>query len=184
MTLQRTTVAVDDVPQAWKAAVHEILGLESPFPSSENPSRPWENLLPALCARYGEAAGLGLGLRIGRAFARQMLPHLAEEPAFQAVDFRFLPWPRKMVTGLQHLAVLVSEWFGFPVQTEMTSQAVLWLPQGCPFGQHCLAHPCRCTPWEGFLQEVLYWMSGGRLFAVQTAAERPAALRIPQRPLH
>ncbi len=169
---------------AWQRAVHEILGPESTLPEPESPLRPWENLLPALCGRYGEAAGLGLGLRIGRAFARQMIPHIAEEMPFQAVAFRFLPWPRKMTVGLQHLAGLASDWFGLAVTVEAAPRAVRWLPQRCPFAPPRAEAAYRCTPWEGFLQEMLYWLSGGRLFTVQATEDRPPAFHIPRRPLH
>ena len=170
--------------QAWTTAVQEILGPESDLPPSPNPARPWENLLPALCSRYGEAAGLGLGLRVGRAFARQMLPHIAEQQAFQRAEFRFLPWPRKMKAGIHHLAALASEWFGLVVNVETgPKESLLWLPQRCPFTAPNAA-PCRCTPWEGFLQEVLYWLSGGRLFALHAAEDHPTALYIPRHPLH
>ncbi len=185
MRPQAEAVAASEaVRQAWQTAVYEILGPENTLPEPENPTRPWEDLLPTLCARYGEAAGLGLGLRIGRAFARQMIPHIAEETAFQAVEFRFLPWPRKMATGLRRLAALASAWFEMPVEVEAAPEAVLWMPQCCPFAPSAAEGAYRCTPWEGFLQEMLYWLSGGRLFAVRVAADRPTAFHIPQRPLH
>ncbi len=172
------------VARAWQEAVREILGPADFLPQAETPLRPWETLLPALCAHYGEAAGLGIGLRIGRAFARQMIPHLAEESIFQAAAFRFLPWPRKMATGLHHLAALTSAWFGLAVQIETLPRAMLWHSQRCPFAPAHPAQAFRCTPWEGYLQEMLYWLSGGRWFAVRPADDFPAALYIPQHPLH
>ncbi len=185
MRPQAEAVATDEaVRRAWQTAVHEILGPETTLPEPESPLRPWENLLPALCDRYGEAAGLGLGLRIGRAFARQMIPHIAEETPFQAVAFRFLPWPRKMAVGLHHLAGLASDWFGLAVEVESAPRALVWLPQRCPFAPLHAEAAYRCTPWEGFLQEMLYWLSGGRLFTVQTTGDHPAAFHIPRRPLH
>ena len=185
MTPQAKAVAdATRVRLAWQRAVQEILGPEiSPSPP-EAPSPPWEGLLPMLCARYGETAGLGLGLRVGRAFARQMIPQMAEETALQKADFRFLPWPRKMIAGLEHLAQDVSTWFGLQIRFEIERDAVLWVPCRCPFAPPHTAHAYRCTPWEGFLQEMLYWLSGGRIFVIQPAEGRPSAFYIPQHPLH
>lgn len=173
-------------PAAWRRAVVEILGTEGEtWLQAANAAAPWEGLLDWLCGRYGRNAGLGAGLRVGRAFARHALPLSATEAGFREAEFRFLPWHRKMPAGLARLAALASRWFAAPVEVQPRPTGALWQASACPFAAAGFPQQ-ECTPWVGFLQEALYWLSGGHLFAVQPQpdASPGVSLFVPLRPLH
>ncbi len=186
--MTKTAPTLEEIaPAAWRHAVVEILGAEGKtWLHTAEAATPWEGLLDWLCRHYGRNAGLGAGLRVGRAFARQALPLSAEEAGFRDVDFRFLPWPRKMPAGLARLGVLASRWFASPVEVLPHPAGALWQASTCPFAAADFP-PQNCTPWVGFLQEALYWLSGGHLFAIQPQPDAPppgVSLFIPLRPLH
>ena len=180
-TTPHSRIAAETIaPVAWQSAVMEIVGpAESTHILGAQPA-PWQGALERLQQRYGVKPGLGVGWRIGRAFARYALVLAAEEAGFRAPDFRFLPWPRKMPEGMQRLARLTSQWFGVEVRVTAAPDAVYWHAGHCPFGR--VEHPC--TPWMGFLQEALYGLSGGHWFAVQSEPDARCVLRVPRRPVY
>ncbi len=179
--MKTTAPAVERIaPVAWQTAVLEIIGPAEGAALLGALPAPWEGVLEALRGRYGETGGAGVGLRLGRAFARHALPPVAEEAGFRDADFRFLPWPRKMPAGLTRLAALASRWFGTEIAVAPAPQALLWRAGACPFGREAAV----CTPWMGFLQEALYWLSGGHWFAVSPEAGQRCVFRIPRQPLH
>ena len=170
--------AAEIAPSAWQSAVWEILGPTEGTPLLGAWPAPWQGTLERLQQRYGQTAGAGLALRMGRAFARHALPFLIPEAGFHHADFRFLPWQRKLPEGLTRLSALASRWFSAEITVQPTSQAVLWRAASCPFGAGL------CTPWVGFLQEALYWLSGGHWFAISPAPDNAQVFRVPWQPLY
>ena len=180
-TTHNAVAAVEAVAaMAWQSAVAEIVGPTEMADFLGAQPAPWQGTLDRLLQHYGRQAGLGVGWRIGRAFARQALPLVAEEAGFLSPDFRFLPWPRKMPEGLARLGALASRWFAVAVEIEVMPDKVLWRAALCPFG----SAQSVCTPWMGFLQEALYGLSGGHKFAVRPAAAPRCVFQVPRRPLY
>ncbi len=168
---------------AWLEALREIIGPQAAHMRLPEHA-PWQGALPALCERYGLRSGLGIGVRVGRAFARQMFPLWAREEGLQAPEVRLLPWPRRMTAGVPRVAAWAARAFHTDVQTRPVEGGLLWVA-ACPFG-HVNAPPglAACSPWVGLLEETLYWLSGGRWFAVRTAPHQEQALFLPYQPLH
>ena len=165
-------------PSAWQTAVWEIVGPANGAPLLGALPAPWQGVLDRLRQRYGPTAGAGLALRMGRAFARHALPPLVTETGLHDTDLRFLPWQRKMPEGLTLLSALTSQWFATEIAVQSTPQGVLWQAEQCPFGTGL------CTPWIGFLQEALYWLSGGHWFAISSEADHACVFRVPWKPLY
>ncbi len=178
MAVAPKMVGTEAVQTAWQAAIEEILGPEQDVLGERLPS--WQGAVAALCGYYGERAGKGLSVRIGRAFARRLVPLFAEQAGFQSAAFRFLPWPRKVVRGLERLGAFARQWFVVPVTVDVQETEIVWRFAACPFGATWAGS---CALWQGFLQEILYWLSGGRWFAVHLDGKKPL-LRVPRRPLH
>ncbi len=168
---------------AWTDAVQEILGADIAQAFLTAPPAPWRNVLPALCTRYGLRGGLGIGVRLGRAFARHMFPVLAVDEGLQAPDVRLLPWPRRMAVGVTRLADWAVREFQIAVQVRPQDEGFLWLAP-CPFGEVTAPEGIvACSPWVGLLEETLYWLSGGRWFAIAPYTHKDA-LFLPRHPLH
>ena len=122
-------------------------------------------LLQALETLYG-ASGLGLAQRAGCACFRRGLDEFGAQTALASLDFRLLPLGRKLRATVEVLAGLLNQHGDQQVRLEEEDGRLIWQDSRCPlcWGRRAAA-PCDHLT-VGFLQESLYWASGGRHFAV------------------
>ena len=137
---------------------------------------------------YGKRGGRGITLRAGRASFKYILRMYGASLGLTDLNYRLLPAPVRLKTGLESLARLFSDLEGGQVEIEQTETAWIWQSQKCPFcWQRKLNEPA-CMFTIGLLQEFLAWNSGGKVFHVEEvecrAKGKPACLfRIDAQPL-
>ena len=147
-----------------------------------------ERFVQALEAVYGVQGGRGLALRIGRAAFKYGLAQLGEQAGLNSVEFRLLPAPRRLKTGLAALAGIVSQEFGDEVQVIDQGDAWLWQSTNCPVCRGRQSEDPCCTLTVGLLQEFASWAGGGRFYRVTEincrATNQPLCVfRIDKKPL-
>jgi len=150
-------------------SAHEILGERKLLPSfdPENGnnigSSNVEMVLQALQDDFGVLGSRGLALRMGRAAFKYGLKYLGDQNGFRTTEFRLLPAPRRLETGLHTLAHIVSEMFHQPVTVADEHSFWIWRVE------HTRGNPqseLNCYWMTGLLQAFLTWAGGGRFFQV------------------
>jgi len=124
-------------------------------------------LQTALESAYGPLAGRGLSQRVGRACLKYGLREFGTSLGITDQTFRLLPLPTRMKVGSESLAGLFNQFAEQHVRLEFDKRYILWHIERCPL---CLERqaddPC-CALAVGFLQEALFWVSGGRFYLVE-----------------
>lgn len=144
--------------------------------------------LRALEEMYGQPSGRGLALRIGRAAFRYGLKCFGDRAGFLSVEYRLLPAPRRLESGLRSLACLFGEEYCSKISVSDEGTCWLWRMERDPK----TAGP-DCFLIAGLLQEFTTWAGGGRFYRVveiecaegrSEAAGSPACVfRIEKKPL-
>lgn len=144
--------------------------------------------LSRLQEQYREPGSCGLALRIGRAAFRYGLKRFGDQVGFRSMEYRLLPAPRRLKSGLHTLARLFEEETDGEIAVSEDNAAWLWqvrrgfLCQGTPETN------LECCLTMGLLQEFATWAGGGRFYrVVETecrASSSPACVyRIERKPL-
>jgi predicted hydrocarbon binding protein len=116
---------------------------------------------------YGPRAGRGLVLRVGRACLKYGLREFGPELGLSDLTFRLLPLQTKLRTGTEAFAALFNTYTDQRVRLEMDESCIYWLIEHCSLCRERQADgPC-CHLAVGFLQEALFWLSGGKHFSVE-----------------
>lgn len=171
----------------------EVLGAERMqevgnwLPSSggnASPAEETDRFLHALEEIFGLPAVHGLALRIGRATFPYWLKYMGEQLGFRNREYRLLPAPRRINTGLQVLAGVMGELCGETVT--LSDEGSYW--QWRVVDQLRPETSSACFLKVGLLQEFACWAGGGRIYPVTRtecrAAGSPACTyRIDKKPL-
>ena len=121
----------------------------------------------ALECAYGSRAGRGLSMRVGRACLKYGLREFGSELGMTDITFRLLPLPTRLKVGSEALEGLFNQATGQCVNLEMNEKYIFFHVERCPLcWERQTDSPC-CTLAVGFLQEALYWVSGGKYFLVE-----------------
>jgi predicted hydrocarbon binding protein len=128
------------------------------------------HMLATLEQIYGAPAGRGLALRIGRACFQYGVREYGEPLGLTSTSFRLLPLPAKLVTFAGALAGLFNSPTDHSVHVEEGQGKLRWHIERCPFCQQRHADEPICMLPVGLAEESLYWLSGGKMFAVQEVA--------------
>ncbi len=116
---------------------------------------------------YGPRAGRGLSLRIGRACLKYGLREYGPELGLTDLAFRLLPFPTRLKVGSEALAGLFNRLADQRVRLDVDEMRIYCHIERCPLCWERHADgPC-CALAVGFLQEALYWVSGGKYFRVE-----------------
>jgi predicted hydrocarbon binding protein len=121
----------------------------------------------ALEGLYGVRGGRGLALRAGRASFKPFLRVYGAQLGLEEMEFRLLPLPQKLHKGITALAAMFQLSTLQEIWLEEDEQAFYWRSRGCPFCIKRKNTDALCHFWVGFLQEALYWLSGGKFYLVE-----------------
>ena len=137
---------------------------------------------------YGPRGGHGVALRAGRAGFKYILRQYGPAMGITDLQFRLLPVPVRVKTGLDALAALMARLGHEQVSVSETERSWLWRSQNCPYcWQRSLPEPgCHFT--AGLLQEFFAWVSSGRVYAVsevecQGCGAQACLFQIDKKPL-
>lgn len=124
-------------------------------------------MLQALEEIYGARGGRGLALRAGRACFKHVLREYGPVMGFTDLAFRLLPLEEKLRTGIDIFAEMFIGHSDEKVEVDEDDDCFYWKIVRCPicWGRHTDAPVCHLS--VGFLQEALYWISGGKFFNVE-----------------
>lgn len=127
-------------------------------------------VLQALETLYGPHGGRTLALRAGRACFKHGLREFGPVLGVSDLTFRLLPLSMKLKVGFEALAQTFNQFSDQQVALSEDEQHFYWRNVRCPvcWGRHTES-PC-CHLAVGLLQESLYWVSGGKQFAVHETA--------------
>jgi hypothetical protein len=127
--------------------------------------------LHALEEVYGSPGGRGLALRIGRSTFQYGLKALGELASLRTMEFRLLPTPRRLESGLHILAQFIGVQFGSQVAVLDEGDHWTWRVR-CEPGEDRPSEGSRpaaaqdCYLIAGILQGFTSWASGGRFYRV------------------
>lgn len=126
----------------------------------------------ALDDMYGPRGGRGLALRSGRACFKHGLKEFGPALGIADLAFRLLPLTMKLKVGAEVFAETFNKYTDQVVRVTDEEDRIVWHNERCPI---CWGRksdtPC-CHLAVGIIQESLYWVSGGKNFAVQEIACR------------
>ena len=127
-------------------------------------------LLQALDEMYGPRGGRGIASRAGHASFRHGIRDFGSILGIADFVFRVLPLGMSLKIGLQAMAQAFNQFSDQEVRLEEDEQYYHWLvnPCGVCWGRKSDS-PC-CHLSVGFLEEGLYWASGGKTFYVEETA--------------
>jgi predicted hydrocarbon binding protein len=136
---------------------------------------------------YGGRGGRGISQRAGRASYKYILRQYGESLGLTTLDFRLLPAPARLKTGLETLAAWFSQLSQGLIVVESGDQGWLWRTEHCPLCWQRQSDEPVCTFTVGLIQEFLAWASGGKIYSVSEveclAVGKPACvIRIDARP--
>ena len=124
-------------------------------------------LLQALDEMYGPRGGRGLALRAGRACFKFGITDFGPMLGVADITFRLLPLGMWLRIGFEVLAQMINKFTDHVVSLKEDEQYYHWIMERCGacWGRRSDA-PC-CHLAVGILEEVLYWISGGKSFYVE-----------------
>jgi predicted hydrocarbon binding protein len=124
------------------------------------------HLQSSLESAYGPRAGRGLAVRVGSACLKYALREFGSELGLTDLAFRLLPLQDKLKIATEAFAALFTTYTDQKVRLERDERYIYWLTARCPLCWESQAEGPWCHLTVGFLQEVLFWASGGRHFEV------------------
>jgi hypothetical protein len=135
----------------------------------------------ALEEMCGETGSHGLALRIGRAAFQYGLKQYGDQAGFRSMEYRLLPTPRRLESGLHSLAKIVARECGSKIT--VSDEGAFWQWQ---MGRQAAAQDCFLI--AGLLREFTSWAGGGRFYRVvetecQVWGNPACTFRVEKRPL-
>jgi predicted hydrocarbon binding protein len=124
------------------------------------------DLMAQLEMQFGLSGSQGLALRMGRAAFKYGLQVYGEDFGFRDTEFRLLPAPRRMWTGLNTLAQKITETYGQPMQVTDRGAFWEWRVTDDPQAAESAGTAAMCFLLSGLLQAFLNWAGGGRIYRV------------------
>jgi predicted hydrocarbon binding protein len=115
---------------------------------------------------YGMQCGQGLALRCGRVFFSHVLRDLGSQVGLTEMNYRLLPMGKKITTGLDMLAGAFNRYSDQRVHF-IAQMDLFWEIERCPLCWQRRVGAPSCALAVGFIQEAMYWISGGRQYRVE-----------------
>lgn len=139
-------------------------------PNDENKGISFETisqLQVSLEQGYGPRGGRGLASRAGRVFFSHGLRLYNLELGLNGTAFRLQSPERKLMTVLISVTDFFNQYSDQQVTLEENEQSFLWRIQRCPWCWGRIESEPVCHFAVGMLQEMLYWVSGGKYYNVE-----------------
>lgn len=125
-----------------------------------------DELQRLLVDQFGPLGGCGVALRSGRAAFRHGLRKWGADSGITGSDYRLLPLNRRILTGLERMAVLLTERCGLRVSASQDETHWYWRIDPYQAAGGSTTCPA-CHLVIGLLQEYLAWAAGGRSYPVR-----------------
>jgi predicted hydrocarbon binding protein len=127
-------------------------------------------MMQALEDMYGPRAGRSLAIRAGRAGFKYGLREFGSLLGLADLAFRLLPLGMKLKVGLNAMGDTFNNFTDQQVRIEEDSDRFIYIIDRCPvcWQRHADA-PC-CYAASGLLQEMAFWISGGKSFRITETA--------------
>jgi predicted hydrocarbon binding protein len=145
-------------------------------------------IMQALEEMYGPRGGRNLAIRMGRAGFKYALRDFGALLGLSDLAFRLLPLGMKLKVGLNAMADTFNNFTDQRVHVEDETDRFVYRIDRCPvcWGRQADA-PC-CHAATGLLQEMVYWISGGKSFNIEqisctAAGDSACDFVIDKRPL-
>jgi predicted hydrocarbon binding protein len=119
---------------------------------------------------YGPHGGHGIALRTGRACFKYNLQEFGAELGLADMNFRLLPTDQKLFTEVERLANVFNSYSDQRVLVQEDAEKIRWHIERCPMCWGRRADRPACHLMVGLLQEAAYWVSGGKIFAVEESS--------------
>ena len=204
MTNEPAHTLPDLINQAFMEGVEENIGLagihavanqvhalrfspEGPEKPGSVAEGPWLTQ-QALEELYGPRGGRGIALRAGRSSFKYILRLHGGRLGLTDLNFRLLPAPIRLKTGLAAMASLLSESGWQKITFSEDGGAWFWRVEGCVLCRGRKAGEPLCAFLIGLLQEFLSWASGGKVYGVTeveccATGGKACLFRVDQKPL-
>ncbi|MDD5467379.1 MAG: hypothetical protein PHS96_06210 [Anaerolineales bacterium] len=144
-------------------------GMGPPSPEATQAAFPLEvvgAVQATLEQAYGLRGGQGLALRAGRASFKYGLRAFGAELGLFDLPFRLLPLMGKLQASAAALGEALATSTGSAARLEEHGDGFTWRLERCPACWQRHASEPSCHLLVGFLQEGLYWLSGGKSIQV------------------
>ena len=115
---------------------------------------------------YGPRGGRGVALRAGRAGFKYLLRQFGTTLGIIDLNYRMMPVPVRISSGLQSLADLMGRLGDEQVTIGELEHAWTWTAERCPHCWQRTATEPACQFPVGMLQEFFAWASSGRVYSV------------------
>jgi predicted hydrocarbon binding protein len=123
-------------------------------------------LLKVIEDTYGHKGGQGIALRAGRASFKKVIRMYGQQMGFSKLDYRLLPTPARLKTGLHALAKTVSDLCEEPIRVLEDQGAWYWEIEHSPWCWERHSEEVTCHFTVGLVQEYLSWASAGKFYNV------------------
>jgi predicted hydrocarbon binding protein len=121
----------------------------------------------ALERMYGLQGSQGLALRSGRACFKYGLKEFGSQLGLTQISFRLLPLPAKIRTAAALLANCLEKDCDQSIHVEENTHSLYLHMYRCPICWGRQSGESACHLAVGFLEEALYWISGGKYFDIE-----------------
>ncbi len=146
-----------------------------------------KQLFSSLNFLYGERSSQGLILRAGRSWFNRLYHQQIPSLGLNTIDFITLPKKIKSQRSAQLLADYFTQFTDLKIQSKVEGPFVTW-QLDCSSGINPLIVTSFIDLFQGFWQEALYWLSGGKTYVfdqqVQSSNKTSSAqILIPTSPI-
>lgn len=119
---------------------------------------------------YGPRGGRGIALRSGRSCFNYSLREYGKELGLLSLSYRLMTASAKISAGLNLVVGHLSEIFATTIDLEELPDHYNVTIRNCPVCYQRKINVEVCHLFVGFLQEFLYWISGGKFYNVHETA--------------
>lgn len=141
-----------------------------PLPDTALSFQALSSILSAVETFHGPQAGRGLNCRVGRACFKHALRTFGPSLGLTTLSFRLLPLHKKIPHAAHALAQFLTVHTDQPLMVIEGKNELLLQTERCGICWQRQTHHAICHFAVGFLQEALYWISGGKQFLVTEAS--------------
>ena len=124
-------------------------------------------IMQALEEMYGPRGGRNLAIRAGRAGFKYALRDFGALLGLSDLAFRLLPLGMKLKVGLNAMADTFNNFTDQRVHVEEETDRFVYRIDRCPVCWHRHADFSCCHAAIGLLQEMVFWISGGKSFSIE-----------------